>query len=226
MQSFTQYRRIRAAVEQDLTQCKRSSTTAINVDPPNNDSSTSTPRNPESEGKPPSLDLPQLPGVTATRPAEDDGVVAYIVGWKVDGPLNPQNRTLSRKWAVTFAVCLLTVAITLISSVDAPVAPEFNAHYGVDAVAGSMTAGMYLLGSGADALVAGTASETFGRNVVYMTTFVAFLLFVLAEAHAPDYCGAVVFRFVTDLFGSTPMTAAGGTMAEACHKSKSPLHQE
>ncbi|KAK7919947.1 MFS general substrate transporter [Apiospora marii] len=106
------------------------------------------PRNPENEGKP-SLDLPQLPGVTATRPAEDDGGVAYIAGWKDDDPLNPHNWTLCRKCTVAFALCLLTVANTLVSSVD-----------------------------------------------------------------APEYGGAIVVRFLTGLFGSTPMTAAGGTMAD------------
>ncbi|KAK8118244.1 MFS general substrate transporter [Apiospora kogelbergensis] len=221
MQSFRQYRRIRAAVEHDLAQTKGGSNTAANPaslssnDPASaeatgNGSRTSSSRDKENEK---SIE-PLLPGVTATRPAEDNGSVTYTVGWKDEDPLNPQNWTLFRKWEVTFAVCLLTLAITLVSSIDAPVSLEFNEHYGVGAIAGSMTTGMYLIGSGVGALFAGTVSETFGRNVVYMTTFVVFMLFVMAKALAPNYGGAIVFRFLTGFFGSTPLTAAGGTMAD------------
>ncbi|KAK8863198.1 MFS general substrate transporter [Apiospora arundinis] len=73
---------------------------------------------------------------------------------------------------------------------------------------------MYLLGSGFGALGAGTVSETFGRNVVYLTTFVVFMLCVLAKALAPNYSVAIAFRFLTGFFGSTPLTAAGGSMAD------------
>ncbi|KAK8078614.1 hypothetical protein PG996_004784 [Apiospora saccharicola] len=193
MQSFRQYRRICAAVEEDLAQSKHSSATAVNAAWPKDENAT----DPESENKSP-LGPPQLPGVTATRPTEDDGA----------------NWTLSREWAVTFAVCLLNLAITLVSSIDASVALEFNSHYDVDAMAGSMTTGMYLIGSGVGALLAGTVSETFCRNVVYMTAFVVFMLFVMAKALAPEYGGAIVFRFLTGFFGSTPLTAVGGTIAD------------
>ncbi|KAK7949374.1 Major facilitator superfamily domain- general substrate transporter [Apiospora aurea] len=212
MQSFRQYRRIRAAVEHDLAQSKRPSAAAI--DSASFGANSPTPTSSSHDSETSASVPPQLPGVTSTRPAEDDGAVTNIVGWKDDDPLNPQNWSLAKKWAVTLAVCLLTLAITLVSSIDAPVAPEFNAHYGVGAVAGSLTTGLYLVGSGVGALFAGTVSETFGRNVVYMSTFAFFLIFVMAKALAPDYGGAVAFRFLTGFFGSTPMTAAGGSMAD------------
>ncbi|KAK8093366.1 Major facilitator superfamily domain- general substrate transporter [Apiospora hydei] len=212
MQSLRQYRRIRAAVEHDLAQSKRPSDAAVDLASLGANSPTPTGSSHDSDTS--ASVPPQLPGVTSTRPAEDDGAVTYIVGWKDDDPLNPQNWSLAKKWAVTLAVCLLTLAITLVSSIDAPVAPEFNAYYGVGAVAGSLTTGLYLIGSGVGALFAGTVSETFGRNVVYMSTFAVFLLFVIAKALAPDYGGAVTFRFLTGFFGSTPMTAAGGSMAD------------
>jgi MFS family permease len=156
----------------------------------------------------------RLPGITISRPAEDGGSVVYLVDWKEDDPLNPHNWSRFKKWACIFAVCLLTFSITVPSSIDAPVSLDFNLHYGVGPMAGSMTTGMYLLGTGFGALFAGTVSETFGRNVMYMTTFVVFMLFIMAKALAPNYGSAIVFRFLTGFFGSTPMTAAGGTIAD------------
>lgn len=209
MQSFLQYRRMRAAAKDDLaqTQLKPSVTGSL--------TSTLTPQTKEtSDGSDAEKTMNQPAGVTVSGPAEEDGSVTYLVGWKDDDPLNPHNWSRFEKWACTFAVCLLTFSITVPSSIDAPVSPDFNEHYGVGPMAGSMTTGMYLIGTGFGALFAGTVSETFGRNVVYMTTFVVFMLFIMAKALAPNYGSAIVFRFLTGFFGSTPMTAAGGTIAD------------
>ncbi|KAK8024927.1 MFS general substrate transporter [Apiospora arundinis] len=227
MQSLHQYRCIRAAVENELISSNHvSNTTAdpsfLSPDGPkqfwgrHSDTRTSSigGDHEKEQRSPPGAPPQTIPGVTTTRPAEENGAMTCIVGWRDDDPLNPQNWTLLKKWAVTFAVCLLTLAITLVSSIDAPVSLEFNAHYGVDPISGSLTTGMYLLGSGFGALVAGTVSETFGRNVVYLTTFVVFMLCVLAKALAPNYGVAIAFRFLTGFFGSTLLKAAGGTMAD------------
>lgn len=40
------------------------------------------------------------------------------------------------------------------------------------------------------------------------------MLFIMAKALAPNYGSAIVFRFLAGFFGSTPMTAAGGTIGD------------
>ena len=106
------------------------------------------------------------------------------------------------------------MAITIPVSIDAPVSLEFNEHYNVGPMAGSLTTDMYLIGQRTGALFAGTVSETFGRNVVYMTTFLVFTLFIMAKALATNFRSVLVFRFLTGFFGSTPMTAVGGSIAD------------
>ena len=73
---------------------------------------------------------------------------------------------------------------------------------------------MYLIGVGVGSLFAGPISETFGRNFVYFTNLVVFMLFILAKALAPNYGAAIVFRFLTGFFGAAPMTVAGGTVGD------------
>lgn len=219
MQSVLQYRRIRRAVKRDLASRKATPRTASSlagtVTPDSFKSIDGHDGQGEKEKEKEKESVPALvPGVTLSRPAEHDGSVTYVVGWEDGDPLNPYNWSLFSKWACSFAVCLLAIAISIPSSIDAPVAAEFNEHYGVNAMAGSMTTGMYLLGTGVGGLIAGTVSETFGRNVMYMTTFIAFMLFIMAKALAPDFGSALFFRFMTGFFGSTPMTAAGGSVAD------------
>ncbi|XRM42658.1 hypothetical protein ABZX51_005867 [Aspergillus tubingensis] len=155
-----------------------------------------------------------IPGVQVSRPDEQDGSVTFLVGWK-DGDLhNPQNWSRPKKWFCTVATCLIALAITIPGTIDAPVSDAFNEHYGVGAIAGSMTTGMYLIGVGFGSLFVGPISETFGRNFVYFTNLAIFMLFVMGKALAPNYGAAIVFRFLTGFFGAAPMTVAGGTVGD------------
>lgn len=62
--------------------------------------------------------------------------------------------------------------------------------------------------------MAGSFSETFGRNIVYMITGAIFMIFIMAKALAPNFGAALTFRFLTGFFGSTPLTCAGGSIAD------------
>ena len=74
--------------------------------------------------------------------------------------------------------------------------------------------GLFLVGFGVGSLLSGPFSETFGRNAVYLITMLVFLIFVMASAVAPNLHSHLVFRFFAGFFGSTPLSCAGGTVAD------------
>lgn len=47
-----------------------------------------------------------------------------------------------------------------------------------------------------------------------MITGAIFMVFIMAKALAPNFGAALVFHFLTGLFGSTPLTCAGGSIAD------------
>jgi MFS family permease len=61
---------------------------------------------------------------------------------------------------------------------------------------------------------AGPFSETFGRNLVYITTLILFMIFLMASALAPNIGAQLAFRFLAGIFGSTPLTCAGGSISD------------
>jgi hypothetical protein len=83
-----------------------------------------------------------VPGVQVSGPSEDDGSTTYQVGWADGDPENPMNWSRAKKWWVTTAVCLIAMAVSIPASIDGPVSAQFNEHYHVGAIAGSMTTGM------------------------------------------------------------------------------------
>lgn len=73
---------------------------------------------------------------------------------------------------------------------------------------------MYLIGIGVGSMFAAPFSETFGRNLIYFSTLIVFMLFTVGKALAPNYGAAIVFRFLVGFFGAAPLTVGGGTVGD------------
>jgi len=71
-----------------------------------------------------------------------------------------------------------------------------------------------MIGFAFGSMLSGPFSETFGRNAVYISTLSIYLLFIMAAALAPNLGAHLAFRFLAGLFGSTPLTCSGGTIAD------------
>ncbi|KAL2830149.1 major facilitator superfamily domain-containing protein [Aspergillus pseudoustus] len=198
MQSYYQFRRLRQEVQEDLNAARRATI------------STST-----SEAKGTTIDPGLVPGVTVSR-ADEEGndSTVYVVGWKDNDPSNPLSWSMPKKWLAMTTCCFLGIAFTIPSSIEGPVQPAFDEHFGVSPMAGSMTTGIFLIGVGVGSLFSGPFSETFGRNIVYFVSMTVVMLFIMGKALAPNYGAALAFRFLCALFAATPMTVAGGTIGD------------
>ncbi|KAL8707715.1 MAG: hypothetical protein Q9220_007295 [cf. Caloplaca sp. 1 TL-2023] len=219
MSSYLQYRQLRRQVEEDLAHVKRVQ------DSSSSSTSISTPRNNDNErrNETPTEKLPReedfkkvslVEGITVSRPDEKDGSIIFEVGWKENDPNDPLCWTMRTKWTVVLTCCALAIPLTMLTSIEGPTQDVFNAHFRVNAMAGSMTTGIYLIGTGVGSLFSGPFSETFGRNAVYFSTMIFVLLFIMAKALAPNYGAALTFRFLCAIFAASPMTVAGGTVGD------------
>ncbi|KAJ5497298.1 Major facilitator superfamily domain general substrate transporter [Penicillium fimorum] len=210
MESYFQNRRLRRQAEEDLANSQiRSMRTSTSSPPVGSDLEAGV-----AEKSTVLADGPLVPGVTVSRSDGDNGEVVFVVGWRENDPSNPQNWSLLRKWMAMLTCSLIAIAMTVPSSVEGATQDAFDAHFGVNAMAGSMTTGIFLIGIGVGSLFSGPFSETFGRNVVYLTTLVAVILFLMAKALTPNYGVALAFRFLCALFAAAPTTVAGGTVGD------------
>jgi hypothetical protein len=57
-------------------------------------------------------------------------------------------------------------------------------------------------------------SETYGRKIVLLPSFIAYSAFTLGCALAPNWPSFMVFRLLVGVFASTPYTIAGGILAD------------
>ncbi|KAF9888557.1 hypothetical protein FE257_008488 [Aspergillus nanangensis] len=136
----------------------------------------------------------QSPSVSNPFNGDSDCI---MVDWaSPDDPLNPANYSVGP------------------SAIDAAGVVQYSKEFNVSGVVGSLATGLFLVGFAVGSLFSGPFSETFGRNAVYVVTMLVYLVFIMAAALAPNLHSHLIFRFLAGFFGSTPLSCAGGTVAD------------
>lgn len=79
---------------------------------------------------------------------------------------------------------------------------------------GILITSIYLLGYVFGPLILAPLSELYGRSIVYNVCNLGFLIWSIACALANNISALIIFRFLTGLFGSAPMTIGAGTIAD------------
>ena len=148
-----------------------------------------------------------------TREGGDGNV--FVVGYEgADDPNDPHNWSLLTRIRCTFTIAAIGCVVGFASAIDSSALPQAAKDFGVSEVVESLATGLFLVGFGLGALVAGPISETVGRNPVYIATLALYMVFILASALAPNIGAQLAFRFMAGIFGATPLTCAGGSISD------------
>lgn len=160
-------------------------------------------------------DLKALPCVLSGKTATYGGHEYTIVEWDgPDDPQNPRNWPSYRKWTATCLVTLLSILVGACAPIDSPIFSLAAKDFGVSEVAESLSVGVFLIGFGFGALVAGPVSEVLGRSVTYLSNVSSMCIWIMAAALAPNIGAQIVFRFLAGLSGASPLVCAGGTISD------------
>ncbi|KAK9365636.1 major facilitator superfamily domain-containing protein [Lipomyces kononenkoae] len=147
------------------------------------------------------------------------GKDVIIIDW--DGPDDPAmalNWPLKKKWITIVLLSTLTLLTPFASSMFAPSVPqvmqEFNS---TDENIASFVVSVYLLGYAFGPLIIAPFSELYGRLPVYHITVLLFIIFNVACAKSSNLSMLIVFRFLSGVGGSGPLTIGPGSIAD-CFK--------
>lgn len=148
----------------------------------------------------------------------------FIIGYQGENDeLNPHNWTTTRRMIYTLIIASIGFIVGLASSIDSAAIPQASREFGVSEVTESLATGLYLVGFGFGAFFAAPISETVGRNFVYLSTGVMYMIFVMASGLAPNIGAQLAFRLLAGFFGSTPLTCAGGSISDLWNAEGIPL---
>jgi MFS family permease len=139
----------------------------------------------------------------------------FVVGYDFEQDnMNPRTWSNLVRISSTLLIASIGFIVGFASSVDSAALVPAAAEFGVSKVTESLATGLFLVGFGFGALFAGPISETVGRNPVYVVSLVIYMIWIMASGLAPNIGSQLVFRFLAGLFGSTPLTCAGGSISD------------
>ncbi|KAL4779636.1 major facilitator superfamily domain-containing protein [Aspergillus varians] len=138
----------------------------------------------------------------------------YSVIWIPDDPRNPMEFSNTLKWALTGMAAIATLAVALVSSAYTGGIREIEAEFGIGSEVATLGVSLFVLGFAIGPLLWAPLSEMFGRQIVFFFTYMALTAFNCGCAGAKNSWTLIILRFFAGAFGSSPLTNAGGVIAD------------
>ncbi|OOQ90349.1 MFS-type transporter [Penicillium brasilianum] len=142
---------------------------------------------------------------------EDD---PYAVTWIPDDPRNPMLFSQTRKWSYTAVVAIATLAVALVSSAYTGGVAEIEEEFGIGTEVATLGVSLFVVGFAVGPLLWAPLSELFGRQLLFATTYAALTAFNAGCAGSKNAYTLIILRFFAGAFGSSPLTNAGGVIAD------------
>ncbi|KAF4961565.1 hypothetical protein FGADI_189 [Fusarium gaditjirri] len=138
----------------------------------------------------------------------------YRVKWIPNDPRNPMSFSLVKKWFITMTVAITTLAVALVSSAYTGGIREVIMEFHISQEVATLGVSLFVLGFAIGPLLWAPLSEMFGRQYLFIGTYAALTAFNCGCAGAQNAQTLLVLRFFAGAFGSSPLTNAGGTIAD------------
>ncbi|KAL2836879.1 major facilitator superfamily domain-containing protein [Aspergillus pseudoustus] len=130
-------------------------------------------------------------------------------------PMKPKNWPSGRKWNNVFLIALLTFVSPFGSSMLAPSMDQVMAEFGsTNSALQSLTVSIYVLGYAFGPLIFAPLSEEYGRQLPLLASSVLFLIMNIVCAVAVNLPMLIIFRFLTGLMGSAPLSLGPASIAD------------
>ncbi|KAH7139800.1 major facilitator superfamily domain-containing protein [Dactylonectria estremocensis] len=159
---------------------------------------------------------PRSQGSDPSSAVEEAGEWLVVDWYSQDDEENPQNWSAWKKAYLHITINLYTFAVYMSSSIYTPAVPELMRIYGISTTTASLGLGLYVLGYGIGPLVFSPPSEiaAIGRNPVYVTTLLLFVILSVPTALANNIPGFMILRFLQGFFGSPGLANGGGSIGD------------
>ena len=138
----------------------------------------------------------------------------YLVEFLSNDPWNPMTFSRSYKWLITIVQAVATLSVTFASSAFTGGIIDIMTEFKVSSEVATLGISMFVLGFAVGPLFWAPFSEMFGRQRLFLFTYIGTVAFNAAAAGAPNIEALIILRFFGGAFGSSPLTNAGGVIAD------------
>lgn len=143
------------------------------------------------------------------------GLTLHQLDWDDENdPANPLNWGNWKRSYITFTTAVMCLCVTLGSSLYVSGVFEIMATMGASQELALSGLTFYLLGLSFGPAMAAPISETFGRRIVYLSSFPTSMLFTMGIGLSNKIYLVLILRFFCGLFASPALAVAGGTITD------------
>ena len=114
-------------------------------------------------------------------------------------------------FAAVIGVLNSTLGSALPSGAVTYIAAEFEIEKEEELV---LPISLFLIGYVCGPVICGPLSESYGRKVVLIVSFLLFMAFTLGCAVTPTFAGLLIFRFLVGVVASAPIAIVGGLLSD------------
>lgn len=137
-----------------------------------------------------------------------------LVTFTPNDPENPKNWSKPYKWYCTMVVAITCFVVAFASSVVTADLKGVEESFDVSEEVAMLTITVFVVGFGVGPVVFAPLSEIYGRRIIYGSTLLIAVVFVIPEALAKNIATLIVCRLIDGIAFSAPMTLVGGTLAD------------
>ncbi|KJA27247.1 hypothetical protein HYPSUDRAFT_198515 [Hypholoma sublateritium FD-334 SS-4] len=143
----------------------------------------------------------------------------YIVDWDLNDPEDPYNWSKTKKWIITMQLALCTWTVSFGSSSYSGGLKQTAQDLGISFEAAILGTSLYVLGFALGPLIFASMGEAsthlmFGRRIVFLVTLSLYTIFQVQGALSYNLATLLSCRLLTGIFGSSPLTNAGGAVSD------------
>lgn len=138
-----------------------------------------------------------------------------LVEFVPDDKHNPKNKSKLRRWMYTFCLGAMCFTVALGSAIVTGDMERPLVTFGISEevlILSSVT--VFVIGFGVGPLLFAPLSEEFGRSIVYHSTLIPALIFIIPCGLAQNFQTLLVCRLIDGILFSAPMTLIGGSLAD------------
>ncbi|PWY66643.1 MFS general substrate transporter [Aspergillus eucalypticola CBS 122712] len=137
-----------------------------------------------------------------------------LVTFSIDDPENPKNWSKAFKWYCTMVVSFTCFVVAFASSVITADIEGPAEQFGVSREVSLVVVTVFVIGFGVGPMAFAPLSEMVGRRMIYASTLLLAVIFIIPCAVAPNIGTLIVCRAIDGIAFSAPMTLVGGTLAD------------
>ncbi|EOD47103.1 putative mfs multidrug protein [Neofusicoccum parvum UCRNP2] len=138
----------------------------------------------------------------------------YVVKWIENDPRNPMTWSKTYKYSISVTMAFATLAVAFCSSAYSGELTGLIVEFGMSQEVATLGLSFFVLGFALGPLLWAPFSELYGRQILFIITFGTFTFFNAGSAGAQSTAAVLVLRFFAGSFGSSPLTNAGGVIAD------------